>query len=106
MGSHLRHLTRFGVVAMIESLARSSDSIGRIHLLVNGGLAAVLLIVGSCAAEGHKWAFVVGMVAFFIDGALLVAAGDYLGAAFHIPILYGIYLGLDALTQPSRLENG
>jgi hypothetical protein len=107
MVSHPHPFTRFGIITMIENLARSPESIGRIHLVLNGWLAAGLILVGYCAAEGHKWAFAVGLTAFFIDGALLVAAGDYLGAAFHLPVLYGVYLGLAALRTEAaaKVEN-
>ena len=74
------------------------------HVIVNGWLGGRVLLLGGFAAEGRKWAFAVGMAAYVIDAALVVAAGDYLSAAFHAGMLYLIYLGFATLGQASSSE--
>jgi hypothetical protein len=96
MGSHIHRFTGFGVTAMIGSLAQ--------RLIVSGWMAGGFLILGFCAAEGRKWAFAVGLLVYAVDGALLVAAGDYLSAAFHTCMLFGIYRGFATLGQSSKSE--
>jgi hypothetical protein len=98
MGSHIHRFTGFGATAMMGTLA------GRV--IVNGWMAGVFLIFGFCAAEGRKWAFVVGMLAYAGDGALLVAAGDYFSAAVHAGMLLAIYRGFAALGQSQGSEPG
>jgi hypothetical protein len=95
-GSHIHHFTGFGVTAMIGSLVQ--------QLIVNGWMAGGFLILGFCAAEGRKWAFAAGMLVYAVDGALLVAAGDYVSAAVHAGILFAIYRGFAALGESSGSE--
>lgn len=103
-GSHIHRFTGFGVTAMTDTLAHSSGSRSAAHVIVNCWLAGGFLLLGFCAAEGRKWAFEVGMAAYAVDGALLIAAGDYLSAALHAGILYAIYRGFIGLSQPSSSE--
>ncbi len=62
-------------------------------------MAGGFLLLGFCAAERRKWAFGVGMLLYAVDGALLVAVGDYFSAAFHAGILFAIFRGFTALGQ-------
>ena len=102
MGSHIHRFTGFGVTAMIDDrLAQPSGISTAMQLIVSGWLAGGFLFLGCFAAEGRKWAFAVGMAAYAVDGALLVAAGDYLSAAFHACMWYAIYRGFAALGQPA-----
>src|SRR5271163_797661 len=90
-GSHIHRFTGFGVSAIAGS--------GVMQVIVSGWFAAGLLFLGYCAAEGQKWAFVTGMAAYSVDGALLVGSGDYLSAVLHAVMLYLIYRGFSALGQ-------
>jgi hypothetical protein len=100
LGSHIHRFTGFGVTAVIDHFGRAGSS-GAIAVISTGWLAAGFLLLGCCAAEGEKWAFAAGMAVYAVDGALLVAVGDYVSAAVHVVMLYGIYRGFAVLCQPS-----
>jgi len=104
MGSHVQRFTGFGVAAMMGRFFQPSASSGVMQVIVSGWFAAGLLFIGYCAAEGQKWAFAVGMAAYAVDGALLVALGDYLSAIVHAVMLYLIYRGFADLGQSASSE--
>jgi hypothetical protein len=103
LGSNVRHFTGLGAIAMIGRLAQSSG-ISVMQVIVSFWVAAGFLLIGYLASEGRKLAFAAGMAVYAADGALMVAAGDYLGAVFHALMLYGIYRGFTALGQWSNSE--
>lgn len=60
-------------------------------------VAGVFVVFGLYGRKGRRWAFLVGMILYGLDGLLLLAAGDYFAAGFHGFALFGIYGGLKAL---------
>ncbi len=62
-------------------------------------------ITSALKKQGRKWAFAVGMLAYAVDGALLVAAGDYVSAALHAGILFAIYRRFAALGESAGSES-
>jgi len=85
---------------MIDRLAQPFGI--TMQVIVSGCLAVGFLSLSYFAAKRQRWAFGVGMVAYAIDWALMVAASEYLGAVFHALMLYGIYCGFAALGQSSN----
>lgn len=61
-----------------------------------------LFIIGAVVGFGflskkkHNWAFMIGMITYTLDGLLALLYQDFLGAAFHVVALYGIYRGFQA----------
>jgi hypothetical protein len=98
LGSKVHRFTGLGVAEIMGGLTQFSE-ISILQAIVSFWLAGGLLLIGHLAAGGRKQAFAVGMAAYAVDGALMVAAGDYLGAIFHGLMLYGIYRGFAALGQ-------
>lgn len=61
-------------------------------VLLAGGFAGL----GLMAQKGAAWAFIVGMVIYGLDAALLVWVTDWLSVAFHGLALFYIYRGFQA----------
>jgi hypothetical protein len=101
LGSHVHHFTELGVTAFLGGLAAPSGMGSAVQVIASGWLAAGFLALGYYAVKGEEWAFAVGMAAYAVDGALMVASGDFVAAAFHALALYAIYRGVAALGQPS-----
>lgn len=59
-------------------------------------IAAVVVLFGYLAKRRLRWAFVVGMILYALDGLLFVLVMDVFGLAFHAFALIGIYGGLKA----------
>ena len=68
-------------------------------------IAAIFVGCGVFANKFQIWAFVAGMVLYFLDGLLLLVLGAYLPAAFHVFALYMIYKGLAASKQLNTVAN-
>lgn len=82
---------------------------------LGGGASAVALVLdlvvagcfvglGLLARKGMRWAFVVGMVAYALDGALLALLQVWLSFAFHAFALYSVYRGFVAAGKLAELE--
>jgi hypothetical protein len=59
--------------------------------------AGVVALLGYFARQGQKWAFLVGMALYAIDGIALFTNGIYFGVAFHAYALFCIFRGFQAL---------
>ncbi len=62
-------------------------------------IATIFVGCGFFASKFQIWAFIVGMILYFLDGVLLLVLGEYLSAGFHVFALYMIFRGLMAARQ-------
>jgi len=75
-----------------------------IAFAVDAAIAAIFTVFGIFGRKGYKWAFVVGMLLYALDGLLFVWIGDLLSIGFHLYALYGLYKGLKATRQLDDME--
>ncbi|PYX09832.1 MAG: hypothetical protein DMG88_05130 [Acidobacteria bacterium] len=75
-----------------------------LDLIINGFVAAVLLLFWNFARKGQKWAFLVGMAVYAVDGLILLPFKDFLGIAFHAYALYRMYRGITVIPVLQRIE--
>ena len=68
-----------------------------IDLLVLGFFA----MCGYFAGKLKKWAFVMGMAFYLLDGGIMLLAKDWLGLAFHAYALFCIWKGLQFVDSVS-----
>src|SRR5262249_5380429 len=67
--------------------------LGITHYIGNIGsvaVAGVMALFGVFARQGQKWAFLIGMLAYAVDGVLLATNGVFLSVVFHGLILFYI----------------
>ena len=57
------------------------------------------------ARQGQKWAFLVGMGLYLIDGLILLPFKDILGVAFHAYALFRIYSGMQGVSALETLRS-
>jgi hypothetical protein len=67
-------------------------------------VAGVFAVFGFFAGKRHRWAFIVGMILYAIDGLLFLLIGDFLSIAFHGFALFCIFSGLKAEGRLRRME--
>jgi hypothetical protein len=68
-----------------------------VAVLFNFSLASVFIIFGLLAKRKQlKWALVVGMVLYALDGLIFIWAKDWFGLAFHAFALFMMYGSLQA----------
>ena len=55
------------------------------------------------AKRQHVWAFILGMLAYMVDGLIFLLFGDFLSIAFHGFALYWMFVGLKAAMALNRV---
>jgi len=101
--ANLRFVVGLGISSVVDALAKRAGGAGGVlDIIINGFVAGVFVLFGTFAVKAQKWAFVVGMALYLLDGLLLVSVKDYLGVAFHAYVLFAIYRGFTATSQLPR----
>jgi zinc transporter ZupT len=62
-------------------------------------VAGIFVVLGLLARRGLRWAFILGLVFYALDGIIYLVFGDFAPAAFHLLGLFGIVSGLRALGE-------
>lgn len=70
---------------------------------VNLTVAVVFVVFGILARQRRKWAYIVGMALYALDGLLFIWVGDWWSFGFHLFALYGLYMGLKAQNRLAEL---
>ena len=96
-GGNFHFVVGLGITSVVDVIAKQSGSAGSaLDIVINGLVAGVFVLFGYFAVKGQKWAFLVGMALYALDGLLLFSVKDFLGVAFHAYALFAIYRGLQA----------
>jgi len=99
-GAPLHFLFGLGITSIVDAVAQKAGTTGIVlNLIINAFIAGVFLLFWYFGKQGHKWAFLVGMGLYVIDGLILLLITDYLGAAFHLWVLYRLYQGYTTLSR-------
>lgn len=67
--------------------------------------AGIFVVFGFYARKGKKWAFIIGMILYGLDGLIFIWVGDYLSVGFHLFALFGLYGGLKAIQEIAAEEH-
>lgn len=104
-GVHFQFIFGLGITQLVDFLASRAGGAGFVlDLIINGCVAAVFVVFWNFARKGHKWAFIVGMALYALDGLLMLLFKALLGVAFHAVALFSMYGGARALGQLKILE--
>lgn len=102
-GTNFHFIFGLGVTEIVDAIGRQSGTTGStLGLIVNVFIAGLFLLFWNFARKGEKWAFLVGMALYAVDGLILLPFKDILGVAFHAYALFRIYGSLQGV---SALEN-
>jgi hypothetical protein len=83
-----------GATQIVDALAHRAGQSGVIlDLIINDLVAGLFVLFWHFARNGQKWAFLIGMTLYALDGLILIPFADYLGLAFHAYALWRIYGG-------------
>lgn len=90
-----------GITEVIDYLAlRSGSSSGKmIGFLVTLLVAGFFWLMGRFAKQGQRWALVLGMVLYVLDGGLLLMGQDWFSVAFHVYALVMLARTFAAIKQ-------
>lgn len=102
-----------GLTQLVDAVAAiSAENIGSdigmvvkaVAFVMNIAIAGIVAGFGVFAHKRHKWAFLVGMVLYALDGLIFLWVGDYWGMGFHLFALVGLYRGVRSLAKLAALE--
>lgn len=97
-GGSVHFVVGLGLSGLVDAVAKPLGSAGvLLDLIINGIIAGVFCLFGYLAGERRKWAFLVGMLLYGLDGLLLLVAGDFFSVAFHGYALFAMSRGLSAV---------
>jgi hypothetical protein len=104
-GANFHFIFGLGTTEIVDAIGRQAGTTGSaLSLVVNLFIAGVFLLFWNFARRGQKWAFLVGMGLYAVDGLILVPFKDFLGVAFHAYALFRIYGGMKAIPVLEELR--
>ena len=107
-GGGLAFVTGLGMTRFVDGISTDPSNpdatLPVLGLIITVSMAGAFALLGFFARNGHSWAFVVGMVVYAMDAAILLALGSMLGFGFHLLALFYIFMGLRANLQLASLE--
>jgi hypothetical protein len=101
----IRFIFGLGITQVVDSIARGMGQGETIVIVVVDGLFVVMLILCSrWAKTGSQGAFLGGMIAYALDGVLLLLFSMWLDAAVHAYALWMIWQGYSASRELAQLQ--
>jgi hypothetical protein len=101
----IRFIFGLGITQVVDAMAHRMGQGGTIVIVVVDGLFIVMLILCSrWAKAGSQGAFLGGMMAYALDGVLLLVFSMWLDAAVHAYALWMIWQGYTASRELAQME--
>ena len=101
----IRFIFGLGITQVVDAMAHGAGQNGTVMMVVVDGLFIVLLILCSkWAKAGSQGAFLGGMIAYALDGVLLLLFSVWLDAAVHAYALWMIWQGYSASRELAQLQ--
>jgi hypothetical protein len=99
-GGNFHFVVGLGITSVVDAMAKQAGSAGSVlDVIINGFVAGAFALIGTFAVKAQRWAFLLGMTLYALDGLLLLGARDFLSVGFHAYALYAIYRGYMAAKQ-------
>ncbi|NCC62738.1 MAG: hypothetical protein EOM12_17800 [Verrucomicrobiae bacterium] len=113
-GANLSFVIGLGSTQLIDGLAMGMIEEGLVvehanvlkvaAFLMDVFVACSFVLWGILARRRFRWAYIVGMVFYALDGLLFVLVMDLWSIGFHIFALYCLYKGFQACGQLKKLD--
>ena len=101
----IRLIFGLGITQVVDAVAYGMGQRGPIVVIVVDGLFIVMLILCSrWAKTGSQGAFLGGMIAYALDGVLLLLFSMWLDAAVHAYALWMIWQGYSASREFAQIQ--
>src|SRR5882762_5494236 len=104
-GLNIRFIFGLGITQVVDAAAHGTGQSGTIIVVVVDGLFILMLILCSkWAKTGSQGAFLGGMIAYALDGILLLLFSMWLDAAVHAYALWMIWQGYSASRELAQMQ--
>ena len=103
----IRFIFGLGITQVVDAFGHGAGQNGTILMIAVDGIFIVMLILcGKWAKAGSQAAFLGGMIAYALDGVLLLLFSVWLDAAVHAYALYMIWQGFSASRELVQMQQG
>jgi hypothetical protein len=108
-GGGIRFLLSLGITQMIDGTATalSGEGFGAakvVALVLDLIVTGIFILFGFLAGKKLLWAYIIGMIAFTLDGLVVLLIQDIVGTIAHIVILFFLFRGFLAGRELLSLE--
>lgn len=104
-GSNTHFVVGLGVTELFDVVGKNLTGPGQsVALVFSLTIAAIFALFGYFANKMQQWSFVLGMMLYALDGALLLYFSDYLSAGFHAFVLFYVFRGFSAARNFAGLK--
>jgi hypothetical protein len=101
----IRFIFGLGITQLVSGIGHGTGANGTLVAVVVDGLFVIMLILCSrWAKTGSQGAFLGGMIAYALDGVLLLLFSQWLDAAVHAYALWRIWDGYSASRELVQLQ--
>lgn len=106
-GGRLNFLIGLGITQLIDGFsigiaqgsAPDTALVVRLVAFVLDLIIAGIFVLFGIFAKRSQWAFIIGMIIYFLDGLIFLLVPDFLSIGFHLIALFGLYSGLKAFNK-------
>jgi hypothetical protein len=101
----IRFIFGLGITQMVDAIGpRGQGQWMFVTIAVDGIFIAMLILCAKWAKAGSQGAFLAGMIAYALDGVLLLLFSVWLDAAVHAYALYMIWQGYAAARELAEMQ--
>jgi hypothetical protein len=101
----IRFIFGLGITQVVDAAGHGSGQNGMFWTIaIDGAFIVMLILCSKWAKAGSQGAFLGGMIAYALDGVLLLIFGVYLDAAVHAYALYMIRQGFAAARELAQMQ--
>lgn len=101
----IRFIFGLGITQVVDALGKGADQNGMfITIAVDGVFIVMLILCSRWAKAGSQGAFLGGMIAYALDGVLLLVFSMWLDAAVHAYALYMMGQGYAAARELAQMQ--
>jgi hypothetical protein len=103
--SSLTFVIGLGISQMLDGIGAAFGEKGKwVAGIINYIITFAFMALAIASKKKRNWAYLTGMILYGLDCLILFAFEDYLGIAFHIFVLFWVYIGWRALHKLKKLE--
>lgn len=100
VGGGIRFVVGLGITTIVDGFAQQGGKNGPVvGLIITMMAAGMFWGLGRASKEGRKWALILGMALYALDGALILLWHDWLSIAFHAYALFRLYRAFGAMDE-------
>lgn len=103
IGSSFISAITLGSTQFLVAIGQIFPELAFIAVIAGLVIIGIFTLMGYLSNKGHGWAYITGIILFFLDTLLLLWVEDYFGFAFHGLVLYFLITGVVAFYKLKRL---